>query len=98
MVHEGDVDSALTYGKKYEWAYNYSLTRQLHAEEFNYEYLNAKHVKVSTVLQSCSCSSHLFLLSHPVFTSHSIPYPIPICHSINTTFTGNRSPYTIPSY
>ncbi|CAM6001934.1 unnamed protein product [Sphagnum balticum] len=35
----GDVQSALVYGKRLEYAYTYSLTHLLHAETFTYDYL-----------------------------------------------------------
>jgi len=42
----GDLKAALTYGKKFNGAYNYSLKHPLHSEKFTYEYLKMNNVKV----------------------------------------------------
>lgn len=42
----GDLQSAITYGLKFESAYNYSLTSPLHSEKFTYNYLNSHNINV----------------------------------------------------
>ena len=43
----GDVTSAIAYGKRYNYAYNYSLSHLLLAENFVYDYLNLPHHKAA---------------------------------------------------
>jgi hypothetical protein len=45
----GDLKSGLLYGKKYQTALSYSLSRQIHSEKFTYEYLKERKVHVLEV-------------------------------------------------
>jgi hypothetical protein len=42
----GDTKSAITYGKRYEEALNYSKKKKLHSEKFTYDYLKNNNINV----------------------------------------------------